>query len=98
MVSLSNEDSFKVAKLVLSVIHNNAVEESLFLRVQKNLTQYGASLSLDGSLSSIIKFQMNLPANEMYFEYFPSDSALKEARKAIMEYSKEHSRKKTLSK
>ena len=47
---------FKVAKLVLSVIHSNAVEEKLFSHVRKNLPQDRASLSFDGSLSSIIKF------------------------------------------
>ena len=55
---------FKVAKLVLLIIHSNTVEESLFSCEWKSLTQYRASLSLDGSLSSIIKFQMSRPTNE----------------------------------
>ena len=53
--------------------------------MQKNLTQYRASLSLDSSLGSIIKFQMNRPVNETRFE---------KARTATMEYNKENSRKK----
>ena len=66
---------FKLAKLLLTVVHNNAVEESLFLRVRKNLTTYRSSLSLDGSLSSIITFQMNREG-EKCFEYCPSNNVL----------------------
>ena len=89
---------FKVEKLLLSVIHSNTVEETLFSRVRKNLTQYRASPSFDGSLSSIIKFQMNQPTNETCYECSPSDSVLKKARTATMEYNKKHSRTKELSK
>ena len=62
---------FKLAKLLLTVVHSNAVEESIFSRVMKNLTAYRSSLSL----SSIITFQMNREG-EKCFEYCPSNNAL----------------------
>ena len=63
--------------------------------MRKSLTQYRDSLSLDGSLSSIIKFEMNRPANETCYEYSPRDSVLKKARTATTE---KHLRKKALPK
>ena len=63
---------FKLAKLLLTVVHSNAVEESLFSRVRRNVTAYRSSLSLDGSLSSIITFQMNREG-EKCFKYCPSN-------------------------
>ena len=50
------ENLFKLTRVVLCIVHSNAEEESLFSRVKKNLTPQRASLSLDGSLSSIIAF------------------------------------------
>lgn len=83
---------FKLAKVVLTVVHSNAVEESLFSRVRKNLTAYRSSLSLDGSLSSIITFQMNREDGEQCFEYSPSNDVLDKAKKVTWEYNKEHSK------
>ena len=40
---------FKLAKAVLTIVHSNAEEESLFSRVRKNMTPQRASLSLDGA-------------------------------------------------
>ena len=72
---------FKLAKLLLTVVHSNAVEESPFSRVRKNLTAYRSSLSLDGSLSSIITFQMNREGGKC-FEYCPCDSITKSITKS----------------
>ena len=44
---------FKLAKVILIIVHNNTEEESLFSRVKKNLPQR-ASLSLHGTLSSVM--------------------------------------------
>ena len=63
---------FKLAKLLLTVVHSNAVEELLFSRVRRNVTAYRSSLSLDGSLSSIITFQMNREG-EKCFKCCPSN-------------------------
>ena len=71
---------FKLAKLLLTVVHSNAVEKSLFSRVRKNLTAYRTNLSLDGSLISIITFQMNRE-REKCFEYCPSNNYYKKLRK-----------------
>ena len=71
---------FKLAKLLLTVVHSNAVEKSLFSRVRKNLTAYRSNLSLDGSLISIITFQMNREG-EKCFEYCPNNNYYKKLRK-----------------
>ena len=83
---------FKLVKLLLTVVHSNAVEESLFSRVRKNLTAHRSILSLDGSLSSIITFQMNRKG-EKCFEYCPSNNVLQKAKKATWEYNKAHQSK-----
>ena len=64
---------FKLAKLLLTVL----------------LTAYRSSLSLDGSLSSIVTFQMNREG-EICFEYCPSNDVLEKAKKATWEYNKAH--------
>ena len=58
------ENLFKLARAVLCIVHSNAEEESLFSPVRKNLTPQRASLSLDGSFSSIMSFQLNREKNE----------------------------------
>ena len=70
----------KFAKLLLTVVHSNAVEESLFSRVRKNLTAYRSSLFLDGSLSSIITFQMIREGGKC-LEYCPRNNVLQKAKK-----------------
>ena len=50
---------FKLARAVLCIVHSNAEKELLFSHVKKNLTPQRASLSLEGSLSSILSFQLN---------------------------------------
>ena len=52
------ENLFKLAMIVLCIIHSIAEEESHFSHVKKNLTSQRASLSLDGTLSGIISFQL----------------------------------------
>ena len=75
------ENLFKLAKVVLSVVHSNAEEESLLSRVRKNLTSQRASLQLDGTLSSIISFQVNRLQYQPYYKYEPSLKVIEEAKK-----------------
>ena len=71
------ENLFKLTRVVLCIVHSNAEEESLFSRVKKNLMPQRASLSLDGSLSSIMSFQLNREKNEPCYKYNPSQNVLK---------------------
>ena len=91
----SNRSKFhnlsKLVKVILVIIHSNAEEESLFSRVRKNLTAQRASLSLDGTLSSIISFQLNRKRGETCYQYQPSESVISKSKKVTWEYNKEHS-------
>ena len=87
------ENLFKLARVVLCIVHSNAEEESLFSRVKKNLTPQRASLTLDGSLSSIMSFQLNREKNEPCYKYNPSQNVLKRSKEVTWEYNKEHSKK-----
>ena len=82
---------FKLVKVILVIIHSNAEEESLFSKVRKNLTAQRASLSLDGTLSSIISFQLNRKQGETCYQYQPSESVISKSKKVTWEYNKEHS-------
>jgi hemerythrin superfamily protein len=88
------ENIFRLAKIVLCIVHSNAEEESLFSRVKKNLTPQRASLSLDATLSSIMCFQLNRPQNETCYQYVPSQNVLRRSREVTWEYNKEHMSKK----
>lgn len=48
------ENVFKMARVILAVVHSNAEEESLFSQIRKNLTPQRASIRMDGTLSSIV--------------------------------------------
>ena len=51
---------FKVAKPILVLPHSNAGEERVFSMVRKNKTTFRSSLSMVGSLSSILTILLNL--------------------------------------
>lgn len=51
----------RVAKLVLTLPHSSAAEERVFSLVRLNKTPYRSSLSLDGTLSSILTVKMHNP-------------------------------------
>ena len=87
------ENLFKLARVVLCIVHSNAEEESLFSSVKKNLTPQRASLTLDGSLSSVIIFQLTGEKNEPCYKYNPSQNVLKRSKEVTWEYNKEHSKK-----
>ena len=85
------ENLFKLAKMVLSAVHSNAEEESLFSRVRKNLTSQRASLQLDGTLSSIISFQLNRPQGQPCYKYESFPKAIEKAKKVTREYNHAYS-------
>ena len=82
---------FELAKVVLCIIHSNAEEGSDLLRVCKNLTPQRASLEIEGTLSSIISFQLNRPQGELCHQYKPSSQVIACSKKVTWEYNKEHS-------
>ena len=71
---------FKLAKVVLTIVHSNAEEESLFSRVRQNVTPQRANLSIDCTLSSIIAFQLNRAQGEPCYKYKPADQVLKRSK------------------
>ena len=84
------ENLFKLARIVLCIVHSNAEEESL---VKKILMPQRASLTLDGLLSSIMSFQLNREKNEPCYKYNPSQNVLKRSKEVTWEYNIEHSKK-----
>ena len=85
------KNMFSLTKVVLSIIHSNTKEESLFSQVRKNLTAQRASLALDRTLSSIMTFQLNCDQGETYVK---SKEVMQRSKKVTEEYNKEHSSKK----
>ena len=77
------ENLFKLARVVLCIVHSNA----------ENFTPQKASLTLDGSLSSIMSFQLNREKNEPCYKYNPSQNVLKRSKEVTWEYNIEHSKK-----
>lgn len=78
---------FKVAEVVLTIPHSNAGEERIFSYINKNKTPSRSSLSLLGTLSSIITVRTHI---EHPLKWNPSESLLKAAKRATMEYNKQH--------
>ena len=81
----------KVAKLVLTLPHSNAGEERVFSLVRLNKTPYRSSLSLDGTLSSILTVKLHNP--EPCYEFEPPKEMLEKSKKATWDYNKEHQKK-----
>ena len=63
------QNFFLLVKVVLSISHTNAGEELLFSPVTKNLTAQRASIALDGTLSSIVPFQLNHNQGKTCIQY-----------------------------
>ena len=78
----------KVVCIVLTLPHSNAEEERVFSLVTKNKTKFRPSLKLDGTLSSILTIKSANP--EPCFKYEPSTDLLESAKKATMNYNKDH--------
>ena len=58
------DNLFKRAKVILCIINSNAEEESVFSIIRKKLTAQRASSELNGTLASIINFQLNRDQGE----------------------------------
>lgn len=83
----------KIAQLVLVIPHSNASEERVFSMVRKNKTPFRPSLSVDGTLSSLITVKLALPeAAHPCYTYEPSKDVLKKAKTATMQYNLMHRR------
>ena len=76
--------------MVLIIPHSNAAEERVFSMVRKNKTLF-RSLSLDGTLSSIITVKLGV--DDPCEKFQPSKQLLETARKSTWEYNKAHSSK-----
>ena len=77
-----------VAKLVLTLPHSNADEERVFSLIRQNKTDFRSSLSLDGSLASILTVKM--ASEEPCYKFEPPPEVIKDSKKATWEYNKEH--------
>ena len=78
---------FRVAEVVLTIALSNAGEERIFSYINKNKTQSRSSLSLTGTLSSIITVTTHI---DNPLQWNPSETLLKAAKKATLEYNKQH--------
>ncbi len=78
---------FEVAKAVLTIPHSNAGEERIFSLIGKNKTSSRSSLELEGTLSSIITVKTHITDP---LSWKPSEDLLKSAKKATMEYNRQH--------
>lgn len=76
------ENLFKLIKVVLCIIHSNAEEQSLF-SCKKNLTPQRTSLSLDETLSSIIRSQLNREKHETCYKYNLTQHVLRRTKEVI---------------
>ena len=82
---------FKVAKLILALPHSKAGEERVFSMLCKNKTPFRSSLSMDGTLSSILTVKL---ADVDAVQFKPTNELLKKAKSAMWEYNKVHMQKK----
>ena len=79
-------------RIILVLPHSNAGEERVFSKVRKNKITFRSSLSMEGTLSSILTFKL-ADVNAVKFK-LPSE-LLKKAKGATWEYNKQHKRKKS---
>ena len=87
----SVERLFTVAKVVLVPPQSNAGEERDFSMVRKNKTPFRSSLSMEGTLSSILTVKL---ANANAVKFKPSSELLKKSKSATWNYNKNHLQKK----
>ena len=78
---------FKVANVILTIPHSNAGEERIFSLINKNETPSRSSLSLDGTLSSLITVKTHI---EEPLKWKPSEELLKKAKQSTAAYNQQH--------
>ena len=78
----------KVTEVIMTITHSNAAEERKFSMINKNKTSFRSLLSLEGTLSAfmIVKTHTDDP-----LAWKPPQDLLMKAKKATMEYNREHS-------
>uniref|UniRef100_H3BH34 HAT C-terminal dimerisation domain-containing protein n=1 Tax=Latimeria chalumnae TaxID=7897 RepID=H3BH34_LATCH len=80
----------KVAKLILSLPHSNTDAEQVFCLVRQNKTAFRDSLSLEGTLSSLLTVKMARPESEgSYYRFEPPD-VITASKKVMWEYNEKH--------
>ena len=79
----------QVAKTVLVIPHSNAGEERVFLIIRKNKTAFRPSLSVGGTLGSLINIKLAL--HEPCHQFEPTKELLDAAKKATRAYNLAHS-------
>ena len=79
---------FKVAEMIITIPHSNAAEERIFSMINKNKTSSRSSLSLEGTLSSImiVKTYIDDP-----LAWKPPQDLLTKAKKETMGKNRKHS-------
>lgn len=78
---------FKVAKLTLVLLHSNTEKERVFSTAQKNKTTFLSSLSIEGTLSSILTVKL-ADANAVKFKL--TNELLKKAKREKWDWNKLH--------
>ena len=84
------ENSFKLAKFLLTLINRNAWEKSFFSCVQKNLVPSRMSLQMHEILSSILAIHLKKPDKQVCYWHNPSQGAIEKAKKVASKYNKQH--------
>ena len=68
----------KIAKLVLTIPHSNVDEERVFSLVRQNKTDFRSSLSLDGTLASILT--VNMSSEEPCYKFEPAPEVIMQSK------------------
>ena len=86
---------FEVAQIVLLIPHSNAAIERLFSLVNKNKNESSDRnrLDQDKTLFSILAVKLDRPdtSSALCYEFQPDKELLGMAKKAVVNYNKEHS-------
>ena len=85
------DELFKLAKVILTIVDNNAKRNRCFHQL-KNLPQR-ASLSLEGTLSSVITFQLNRAQGKTDYKSKPSKPKKVHWSTTKKHYSKNNAKK-----
>lgn len=84
-------DVSPIAKLALTIPHSNAAEERVFSVIRKIRRDDRGKLQLEGTLSSLVTVNLNLPESKAQpcYAFQPSKTLLQQAKKATSYYNKE---------
>ena len=71
--------------MMLCIIHSNAEEESVFSCAKKHLMPQHASLELDGTLASILSFQLNQSVGKECYQNKLPENIVSRSKKVTQE-------------